>query len=90
MGTPVLIMGKSGSGKSTSLRNFGENEILLINVSRKPLPFRKRFNTAINTDQYSEIARAMTKLNCENSKVKTVVIDDAGYLITNMALDAKA
>lgn len=84
MGTPVLIMGKSGSGKSTSLRNFGENEILLINVSRKPLPFRKRFNTAINTDQYSEIARAMTKLNCENPKVKTVVIDDAGYLITNM------
>ena len=84
MGTPVLIMGKSGSGKSTSLRNFGENEILLINVSRKPLPFRKRFNTAINTDKYSEIARAMTKLNCENPKVKTVVIDDAGYLITNM------
>ena len=32
VGTPVLIMGKSGSGKSTSLRNFGENEILLINV----------------------------------------------------------
>ena len=26
----------------------------------------------------------MTKLNCENPKVKTVVIDDAGYLITNM------
>ena len=84
MGTPVLIMGKSGSGKSTSLRNFGENEILLINVSRKPLPFRKRFNTAINTDQYNEIARAMTKLNCETPKFKTVVIDDAGYLITNM------
>ena len=32
MGIPVLIIGKSGSGKSTSLRNFDEKELALVNV----------------------------------------------------------
>lgn len=84
MGIPVLIMGKSGSGKSTSLRTFGENEILLINVSRKPLPFKNKFNAVMDTDDYNKIARAMKKLDCDTPAYKTVVIDDAGYLITNM------
>ncbi len=75
----VLIIGKSGSGKSTSLRNFKTEEIKLINVSKKPLPFKNKFDDVLNSDDYSEIAREFKK----NDK-KTIVIDDAGYLITNM------
>lgn len=79
MGIPVLILGKSGSGKSTSLRNFGRDEILLVNVSKKPLPFRGRFDDLVLSDDYGDIARAFKR-----NKRKIVVIDDAGYLITNM------
>lgn len=79
MGIPVLIIGKSGSGKSTSLRNFGESEIGLINVSKKPLPFKKKFESAVNTDDYDLIVKCLSK-TAKNS----VVIDDAGYLIVNM------
>lgn len=79
MGIPVLIMGKSGSGKSTSLRNFGKDEILFINVMKKPLPFKGRFTKTLASDSYTDIARAFVDL-----KNKSVVIDDAGYLITNM------
>lgn len=79
VGIPVLILGKSGSGKSTSLRNFAKDEILLINVSKKPLPFKGSFTNTIKTDNYNEIAKAFKTLD-----KKTVVIDDAGYLITNM------
>ena len=32
MGMPILVYGKSGSGKSRSLKFFGENEILLVNI----------------------------------------------------------
>ena len=78
MGVPVLIIGKSGQGKSTSLRNFEENEIALINVSKKPLPFRKRFNSTRDTDNYEEIKGLLTQ-TVKNS----IVIDDASYLITN-------
>lgn len=79
MGIPILIMGKSGSGKSTSLRNFNKDEILLINVGKKPLPFKGKFTDTLNSDNYDEIAKTFMALN-----KKTIVIDDAGYLITNM------
>ncbi len=79
MGTPILIIGKSGSGKSTSLRNFGKDEIVLVNVSKKPLPFKGSFTNTVKSDSYSKIANAFKDLN-----KKTIVIDDAGYLITNM------
>lgn len=78
MAIPVLIIGKSGSGKSTSLRNFGEKELALINVAKKPLPFRKKFESTMNTDNYNEIMKGIFSTN-----KKSIVIDDAGYLITN-------
>ncbi len=79
MGVPVLIIGKSGQGKSTSLRNFGEEEISLINVSKKPLPFQKKFKKTIETDDYNKIHQLLDK-----SSSNSIVIDDASYLITNM------
>lgn len=77
MSIPVLIIGASGTGKSTSLRNFSPDEVELINVEGKPLPFRNEFKP-LNTDSYREICKAM-----KATKKKAVVIDDAGYLITN-------
>ena len=78
MGIPVLIIGKSGSGKSTSLRNFNEEELALVNVLKKPLPFKKKFKSTISTDDYQTILKAIFK-----TEKKSIVIDDAGYLITN-------
>ncbi|EPH1720613.1 AAA family ATPase [Klebsiella quasipneumoniae] len=40
MGTPVLILGDSGSGKSYSLRNFTPDEVILLQCIPKMLPFR--------------------------------------------------
>jgi ABC-type lipoprotein export system ATPase subunit len=37
MGISVLILGDSGSGKTTSLRNFQPGEVAIINVAKKPL-----------------------------------------------------
>lgn len=78
MGIPVMIIGKSGSGKTTSLRNFDEDELYLIKVLGKPLPFRKQFESTFQTDDYQAVAKALTK-----TQKKAIVIDDAGYLITN-------
>lgn len=78
MGVPVFILGNSGTGKSTSLRNFKSDEILHINVMGKPLPFKGRFAEAINSDSYAEIAKAIN-----GTAKKVVVIDDAQYLMAN-------
>jgi len=77
MAVPVLIIGKSGSGKSTSLRNCVEKDFNLIRVLDKPLPFKGKIN-GWKTDDYQMIMKALNQ-----SKAKSIVIDDAGYLITN-------
>lgn len=82
MGIPVLIIGKSGQGKSTSLRNFGEDDIALINVSKKPLPFRKKFTSTRETDDYNKIHALLDKVTKDS-----IVIDDASYLITNQFMN---
>lgn len=71
----TMIYGQSGTGKSTSLRNFDPEKVAVINVSRKPLPFRTKLQT-YNTDDYSKIMGAMQK-----TERKSIVIDDATYLM---------
>jgi len=85
MATPVLIIGKSGAGKSTSLRNCAGNEDWnLIRVLNKPLPFKGKIN-GWNTDDYQIVMKCLI-----SSKAKNIVIDDAGYLITNMFMQGHA
>lgn len=74
---PVLIIGKSGSGKSASLRNFKKEEIAIANVLGKPLPFKSDLD-APKVDDYATILKAI-----EHTDKKVIVIDDANYLITN-------
>ena len=75
MGIPVLIMGESGSGKSTSIRNFDPDEVGIFNVASKPLPFRKKMKKA-NHATYQMILQALAK-----PKLKCYVIDDSQYLL---------
>lgn len=77
MAIPVLILGESGTGKTTSLRNCTPNKFGIINVSKKPLPFRSQFKT-FNTDDYGKIIGAL-KL----AKAPSMVIDDSQYLMVN-------
>ena len=74
---PILLIGKSGSGKSTSLRNFKKDEVAVINVLGKPLPFKSDIK-AVKLDDYANILNQI-KLTKKN----VIVIDDANYLITN-------
>lgn len=78
MGMPVILYGKSGSGKSRSMKNFGRDEIFLVNVEKKALPFRGKFKYTLETDNVKTIAQHLAKM-----PLKTAVIDDAGYILTN-------
>lgn len=82
MGFPVLVYGKSGSGKSRSLKFFGEKEILFINIEGKELPFRNNFEFRCKTDKIDTIISQLGKMPC-----KSAVIDDAGYLMTHHFMD---
>ena len=70
----VLILGESGTGKSASLRNFQNGEIALVNIGKKPLPFRGNFNT-INSCDFDEISKFV-----QSVPEKIIVVDDAFFL----------
>ena len=72
----VMVYGQSGTGKSTSLRNFKPEDVCIVNVSGKPLPFKNKHKT-FNTDNYMAIDEAIKK-----APAKSIVIDDATYLMT--------
>ena len=75
MGIPVLILGESGSGKSSSMRNFAPDEVGIFNVASKPLPFRKQL-AHVDNPGYQKILAGLQK-----PKLKTYVIDDSQYLM---------
>lgn len=78
MGMVVLVYGKSGAGKSRSLKFFAEDEIVLFNIEGKALPFKGTFKYTCKTDSIDTIITQLKKMPC-----KIAVIDDAGYLMTH-------
>lgn len=77
MGIPVMILGASGSGKSTSLRNFPPDEIGIFNVASKPLPFRGGKDMKVaNGATYSGVTKSLEKNTC-----RAYAIDDSQYLM---------
>jgi adenylate kinase family enzyme len=94
MSNAVLIIGESGTGKSTSIRTLPPEETFIINVLNKPLPFRgasKKY-TKVNkegqgnyfaTDSHDRILTTIQYVNNKRPDIKYLVIDDFGYTIAN-------
>ncbi|MEN4917532.1 ATP-binding protein [Achromobacter spanius] len=90
MSIATLILGNSGSGKSTSLRNLDPAKTLLIQCLRKPLPFRaegwkvrkdKTGGNIFQSDDPASIEKAMRL-----SEHEIVVIDDYQAVMVNQLL----
>lgn len=90
MSTPIMILGESGTGKTYSLRNLDPAQTLLIEATRKNLPFKtkdsgwadwdkeKKTGNIFYTDNSTDICILM-----QNTKKKIVVIDDFQYILAN-------
>lgn len=78
MAVPVLIIGKSGSGKSASMMNLDPSKTALISVLGKPLPFKGKFDQVV-TDDSAKIIGVV-----KAAKRNIIVVDDVGYTMTNM------
>lgn len=88
MSNSVLIIGASGSGKSTSIRTLDPESTYVLNVLGKPLPFRgykKQYSVDkknyYQTDDWTKIIKCIRGVNDERPDIKTLVIDDAQYIL---------
>jgi ABC-type dipeptide/oligopeptide/nickel transport system ATPase component len=90
MSNTILIIGESGSGKSSSIRNLNPSETAIINVLDKPLPF-KGFKGKYNkdklnylaSDDHDSIRKSIAKINRDRTEIKTLIIDDFQYIMAN-------
>ena len=81
MSVPVLVMGRSGSGKTASLRNISE-KTAVVSVTKKPLPFKNNDNLkVVSCDEYLKIKGILQA--AYDKGIRIAVIDDAGYLMTS-------
>ena len=102
MGIPCLIIGKSGSGKTYSLKNCDPDKFGVISVEKGRLPFKSAIKVAKipkalrNPDgtelaSYSQMNRAkyawLMNVIQKSGKVKSIVVDDSQYLMVNEMFD---
>lgn len=72
----VLVIAKSGTGKSSSMRNLKRGEASVILSSGKELPFKSDLATFVPKN-YAEVVNGI-----EKATSPIVVIDDANYLMS--------
>lgn len=88
----IMIIGKSGRGKSTALRNLPPEETFIISVIGKPLPFpaAKKFadlGHLVVQSNPDSIRRLMKQVNDTSPAITNLVIDDGQYIMATEFMD---
>lgn len=91
----VFVVGKSGMGKSTSIRNLNPDETVIINSDQKDLPFPK-FNNNYNEEKGNYLRTSnMNEINNKlkevqgNKQIKTLIIDTWSRIMTDEVMSAQ-
>ena len=88
MANIAIILGKSGSGKSTSIKGLNPKDTVVINTLRKRLPFKgsnSLYNAEnknlFNIDDYAKITTYLQSISANATYVKNVILDDIIYVM---------
>lgn len=97
----IAIVGESGTGKSTSLRNLNSETTFIISTTGKPLPFRawkKKYipikiegkNVSGNyyvSSKWDQILKILQIIDKMMPHIKQVIIDDFQYVLSYEFVD---
>ncbi len=95
MAEKIFLLGLSGTGKSTSLRNLNPEETFIIQCVKKKLPFKGYKDKYVDlskdnpngnkcfTKDYEKIGKQLKYLSNERKEIKTIILDDSSYLLTD-------
>lgn len=88
MANCCIILGKSGTGKSTSIKGLDPKETIVINVLGKRLPFKgsgalysKENKNHFIVDNYQQLITLLQQIDAGCPNVKNVILDDIIYVM---------
>lgn len=88
MANIVIVLGKSGTGKSTSIKGLNPKETVIINTLKKRLPFKgsasmynKENKNLFNVDDYGTVVTYIQSISDKATYVKNIILDDIIYVM---------
>lgn len=94
MSNLVIVLGASGTGKSTSIKTLNPEETVVLNVLGKDLPFkgsrtsytREKLNL-IQPSNWEHVQTMMQSISENKPNIHNIVIDDATYIMRTEFFD---
>jgi len=94
MSNLVIVLGSSGSGKSTSIKTLNPQETVILNVLGKDLPFKgsrtnytRENKNLIQSAKWDSISSMMQSISRNMPNIHNIVIDDAIYIMRTEFFD---
>ena len=88
MANIIMLLGKSGTGKSTSIKGLDPKETVVINVLGKRLPFKgsnalynKENKNLFQRESYTDIISLIQNISDKATNVKNIILDDVIYVM---------
>ena len=88
MANIIMLLGKSGTGKSTSIKGLDSKETVVINVLGKRLPFKgsnalynKENKNIFQKETYTDIISLVQNISDKATYVKNIILEDLIYVM---------
>jgi len=88
MANCIIVLGKTGTGKSTSIKGLNPKETVVINTLKKRLPFKgsaSLYNAEnknlFNLEDYQQVISYLQSIGDKAKHVKNVVLDDSIFVM---------
>lgn len=94
MANCVIILGPSGTGKSTSIKGLDPKETVVFNTLKKRLPFKgsnaiynKENKNLMELNDYTQVVSMLESIETKATHVKNIVLDDSIFIMRKEYFD---
>lgn len=94
MANCVIILGPSGTGKSTSIKGLDPKETVVFNTLKKRLPFKgsnaiynKENKNLIELNDHTQVVSMLEAIESKATHIKNIVLDDSIFIMRKEYFD---